>query len=101
MATRLRSTMITLANKVSDAKERLSRILASNTHMNLDLVTHIIKDLGDMNVAQFDAAILRADNSTTAMEDLLVMLRAEKREKRLKYRYKFCLNIIDFLFLSM
>jgi len=81
MAYRLRTAVVRSLEQIEDSRERLSALTADNNLTDIQQITRIINGLGNSNMSQLEAFILRAETTVSVMEDLLVSLKAEKKRK--------------------
>jgi len=82
MAYRLRSTIVKAIGQIDDARDRLSRLAADNNFVDITAITHQINGLNGASIPTVDGAILRAETSLAIMEDVMVLLEAEKNERK-------------------
>jgi len=79
---------------MDDARDRLSRLTADNNFVDISAITQLINGLNGASIPTLDGSILRAETSLAVIEDVLVLLKAEKRRKEAATKVRMCFKYL-------
>jgi len=94
MAYRLRSTIVKSIEQIEDARDRLSRLAADNNFVDITAISQLINGLNGASIPTLDGSILRAETFLAIIEDVLVLLKAEKRRKEAATKVRMCFKYL-------
>jgi len=83
--------------QIIDARERLSNMVVTPNYVKYQALALLITGLGAASIPNVDAAIAKAETSKQIVDDLLILLKAEKRRKELEIQVRICLIVSNLI----